>query len=313
MRQVILKGLLQAAAVITVVCSFVPAIGIAHHAVDLFSHFRQQYLVICVLLLVVFLFMRSYRYALALLCSAIYSLWLVVPWYLSDPDDQPLPDNAQTLTLLLANVHSSNTHYDRLHAFIDSEKPDIIFLQEFNPDWLKGSSYLLQDYPYSYSEPRSGNFGIAAFSKIPFDSISHIDSPPLGYPTIIASITIAGHPLELFSSHPTIPLGAYLYSSRNAQLESLTELLKMAGDHVVLIGDFNASLWDRQLLQLEGETGLRNVRRGFGVLPTWPTFFPFAMIPIDHAMVSPTIGVLDVRKGENIGSDHLPLIVTLSL
>lgn len=313
MRPVSLKGLLQAAAVVTVAFSFVTSIGIPHHAIDLFSHFRLQYLIVSILLLVVFLFMRSYRYSLALFCSAIFSLWLVAPWYLQGYDDQPVPADRQTLTLVHANIRSSNKQYDRLHDFIDSEKPDIIFLQEFNTAWLKGSSYLLQDYPYSYSEPRSGNFGIAAFSKIPFDSISHVDSPPLGYPTIVASITIRGHAIELFSSHPTIPLGADHYAARNAQLESLTDLLKGAGDRVVLMGDFNASVWDRQLLQLERETGLRNVRRGFGVLPTWPTFFPIAMIPIDHAFASPNIGVTNVRKGENIGSDHLPLIVTLSL
>ncbi len=313
MRQVSLKGLLQAAAVVTVAFSFVTGVGIPHHAIDLFSHFRLQYLIVSILLLVVFLFMRSYRYSIALFASAIFSLWLVAPWYLSDHDHQPLPDNAQTLTLLHANVHSSNKQYDRLRDFIDAEKPDIIFLQEFNTDWLKGSSYLLHAYPYAYSEPRSGNFGIAAFSKIPFDAISHVDSPPLGYPTIVASLTVGDETLTVISSHPTIPLGASFYDARNAQYESLIELVKAEPGSVLLLGDFNASVWDRQLLQLERETGLRNVRRGFGILPTWPTFFPVAMIPIDHAMVSPNIRVTNVRKGENIGSDHLPLIVTLSL
>ena len=42
-----------------------------------------------------------------------------------------------------------------------------------------------------------------------------------------------------------------------------------------------------------------------------PTFFPLAYIPLDHFLVSKEIGVLKIRTGRNVGSEHLPLITDL--
>ncbi len=308
-RKVSLFGLLKAAAALTVLFSVLTGFDIPHHSVQLFSHFRLQYLVASILLIVVFIFLRNYVFVGALTIVAAFNTSLVLPWYIADVDDV----SGAPIKIIHANVHSSNTEYDRLINFVRTENPDIFFLQEVSAAWVTGTSVLQSEYPYSYTEPRSGNFGIAVFSKIPFDSIAHVDSPPFDYPTIVATATFNTERITLISSHPTIPLGRVLFAARNEQLISITELVEQASGEVVLIGDFNASIWDAHLRQLEQQTGLNNVRRGFGVVATWPTFFPIAMIPIDHALVSAGISVLDVRAGEGIGSDHLPLIVTISL
>ncbi|MGI9248856.1 MAG: endonuclease/exonuclease/phosphatase family protein, partial [Woeseiaceae bacterium] len=156
-------------------------------------------------------------------------------------------------------------------------------------------------------------FGIAMFSRIPLDSATHVDSPPLSFPTIIATVTVNDQPLTLIDTHPMIPITRSQYDARNEQLESLVELTGRATGAVVLIGDLNISLWCHRYRRLEERSGLRNSRRGFGVVPTWPTFMPFAMIPIDHALVSDDIGVIETRTGRRIGSDHLPLVITITI
>jgi len=302
-------GLLQAAAALTVVFSLLTGLAIQHPGIELFVHFRLQYFVVSVLLLAVFTFLRHYIYMGALAIAAIFNAVFVLPWYFTDPATVA----GEPLKLIHANVHSINTDYERLVDLVAAENPDMIFLQEITPEWIAGTAILLQDYPYSYAEPRHGSFGIAAYSRIPFDSVRHIDSPPLGYPTILATITIDNKQLTIISSHPTIPLGQELHDARNEHLESIADIVRQVSGETVLLGDFNSSIWGTHLLQLEESTGLRNAREGFGILPSWPTFMPFAMIPIDHVLVSENIGVEDAKTGRGIGSDHLPLIVTLAL
>lgn len=308
-RKVTIVGLLQAAAVVTILFSLLTGFDISNYAIELFSHFRLQYFGASVLLALIFLVLRRFRYASALVLVAIFNASFVLPFYFDDVQE---PGDT-SLKLIHANVHSSNVDYQRLVHFIDDEQPDIFILQEINPEWVLGTDGLLTAYPYVHIVPRRGNFGIAAFSKIPFDAVSHIDSPPLAHPTIVATITVNEKPITLISSHPTIPISGQLYQARNEQLVSIAGLVNQASSSVVLMGDFNTSIWDTHFRELENATGLINARRGFGILPSWPTFLPFAMIPIDHALVSGDITVTDLRTGRDIGSDHLPLIITLAL
>ena len=102
-------------------------------------------------------------------------------------------------------------------------------------------------------------------------------------------------------------------SARSQQLENVRERIQGADRPLVLLEEFNATVWEPQFKKLAHSAGLANSRRGFGILPTWPTYMPFAMIPIDHILVSENIAVTGMKTTKSIGSDHLPLIVTLSL
>jgi endonuclease/exonuclease/phosphatase (EEP) superfamily protein YafD len=64
---------------------------------------------------------------------------------------------------------------------------------------------------------------------------------------------------------------------------------------------------------LEAEAGLKNAARARGYWPTWPTGFNVVKIPIDHCLVSDGLRVQLFRTGSDIGSDHLPIIVDVSI
>ena len=304
-----LDGLLQVAAALTVLFSVLTALDTRQHYIELFSHFRLQYLVGSLLLLIVFALRRRAIYSLLLVVALAINASYVLPWYAKGET----PTGEARLTLLYANVLSTNGDHERLLDLISSEQPDVIFLQEMSTHWLEALQTLESDYPFSYSAAREDNFGIAMWSRLPLASATHVDSPPLGYPTIIATTRMGGTDLTLISTHPMNPLGRDNFAARNAQLQSVAEIVAQASGEVLLLGDLNASVWDRHYRHFEESTGLRNARRGNGILPTWPTFMPLAMIPIDHVLVSSGIGAADINTGPRIGSDHLPLIVTVVL
>lgn len=304
-----LTGLLQASAVLTIVFSVVTAIPIDFFAVQLFAHFKPQYFVVSLLLCAALVVKRQLLYVGGLLLAAAINTAFVVPWYLPDS----APDGRSELKILNANVLSTNTEHERLFELLDAEAPDIVLLQEVSAQWLVALDRLRQTYPYSYAEAREGNFGIALFSRVPLASASHIDSPPLGFPTILATLDVDGTTLHFVGTHPMIPTGRSYYEARNEQLEDLARLVTERGEPLVLVGDLNASMWDMHYRRLEERTRLRNARGGFGIVPTWPTFMPIAMIPIDHVLVSDDVSVVEMRSGPRIGSDHLPLIVTVAL
>ncbi len=303
---------MQAAAALTVAFSLVTLLPFDHHAHQLFTHFRLQYLAVSVLLLTVFAFLRSPAYAAGLVISVLANAFVVTPWYLDDATGA----GEWELKLLSANVLATNVEHDRLLALIGEEQPDLVFLQEVSPQWEVAISALHADYPHRYVEAREGKFGIALLSRLPLAKVGHVDSAPLGFPTLHGEIVAGDRGIRFVSAHPMIPLGADNYAARNEQLREIAKLLGSAASEngpTILVGDLNATMWEKNYRELEAATGLRNARQGRGVLPTWPTFMPFAMIPIDHVLVSNDIGVKEIMTGPRIGSDHLPLVVTLGL
>ena len=229
--------------------SVLTAIDTRQHYIELFSHFRLQYLVASLLLLIVFAVRRRAIVSLLLVVALAVNASYVLPWYAQGET----PTGEARLTVLYANVQSKNRDYERLLDLINSERPDIIFLQEISAHWLAALQPLRADYPFSYSAAREDNFGIAMWSRLPLASATHVDSPPLGYPTIIATTSMDGTDLTLLSTHPMIPLGRDNFAARNAQLQSVTEIVAQASGEVLLLGDLNASVWDRHYRRFEGK------------------------------------------------------------
>jgi endonuclease/exonuclease/phosphatase (EEP) superfamily protein YafD len=57
---------------------------------------------------------------------------------------------------------------------------------------------------------------------------------------------------------------------------------------------------------------LVNSQRGYGLAATWPTR-PLTLVPLDHMLHSDSLTTVARDIGPDLGSDHLPLTVEVSV
>ena len=277
----------------------------------LMVHFKVQYLAVLCLCAIATAITRQWPWLLLALIGIYINGIAVYPWYTSDQSHlSASPDPG--LRLLFSNVHVLNNQHERLIKLVETEQPDILILQEISSRWVRSLETVGLSYSNKRLVPRNDSFGVGIFSRIPIHVSEEIHFGKL-YPSILAVVEIGGERVTILALHPPPPVSEQAAASRNKQLQAAASYIREIQTPKLIIGDLNTTMWSRNYTRFVRESGLKNARRGFGILPSWPTYFPPMYIPIDHCLVSPDITVVDMRTGNDVGSDHLPLIVDLSL
>lgn len=287
--------------------SILGLLGKVHRFGELASHFRVQYFVIAAFCLLVVGYLRLWRWAiLAALCLTLNGF--IISPYLSFTAQAQNKDAG--IRLLLANVYHGNQNYDAFFQLVRDESPNVIVTQETSAGWRNALQALNSEYPFRCYGVQTDRDWILLFSKLPLQSEACNNG---GFPPLLVTIEYQSRQISLLSLHPSTPKSGKGLRGRNQQFNAVTATLQTRNTPKIVIGDLNSSMWSPYFSDLERLSKLSSVRKGFGVLPTWPTYFPLLMIPIDHCLVSSDFQVLNCRTGPNIGSDHLPLIVDLAL
>ncbi len=306
-REVVFTWLMLALVltVIATLCTFAAAL---HPTLELSVHFKVAYWWAGLLCTVGFCVLKRWVWAgLALVLLTIHSVG-ILPWYI--PRDVEVPANlSPNLTILCANVLSTNKSPEKVISYIRDIQPDLVLLQEVSPEWVTLLQPLIDsDYPYSKLEPQSDNFGMATLSRVPVSSMHILAPVSSAIPVIETKLEINGRALSVLNFHPLPPGRPAMADLRNEQLDYLGPYITEQSDLSIVAGDFNVTPWSPNYDSMLEETGLYNTRKGFGMLLTWPK--P-PIIPIDHILASPAIITLDMQAGPNVGSDHRPLVVEL--
>lgn len=309
LKHVILKWFMLAA-IVNALLSITGYLGEFNLVFELTSHFKLQYLLGGISILLFFALVRSKK--IWLLVSAfciIINLAEIVPWYFPAPAFAGA-NPGQNLRILHSNVLTNNRRYSDVISLVKAEQPDIAVFVEVSRVWAKELAVLSEMFPYSSKLQESERFGSAIYSKLPLENAS-IKAFSKQRKSLFANVKFQGKIISLILVHPTVPVKQQSFIDRNQQLAGIGEYAAQVKNPLIVLGDFNTTMWSPFYKNMVKAGNLRNARSGFGILPTWPTFMPLAYIPIDHFLVSKEIGVLKIRTGRNVGSDHLPLITDL--
>jgi endonuclease/exonuclease/phosphatase (EEP) superfamily protein YafD len=271
-----------------------------------------QYVVLFFILIVITAVKKQWLLlGIASLCMAVH-LFYILPVYLS-PRESIAGPKSETVKVLTANVHSHNTHYQKVLDLISKETPDVVTLQELNAAWLEALKPLDETYPYRRVIKTFYRERLALYSKLPIIASREKYYGSFRVPVLTTTLNIKGHHLVVYTSHLTSPTTPSDAQARNQALLQLAQEISLAKEPVVLVGDLNISPWSPYFYDLLRTSGLKDSRDGFGIQASWPTFVPFFLIPLDHCLVHPSIQVLDRRIEPSIGSDHYPVLIKLAV
>ena len=275
---------------------------------DIFSHFRLHFIGVAVVSL---LAMRLKRAWLAVLVVGVCATPFVITATASFMQEQASLDEAAKgdirLKVLTYNTWFRNDDWPALETYLRKEDADIVVMMEYGPSKRPMLDKLKDLYPYQRDCISVTHCFLVLLSKTPFEKAGH-KTGWKGPPIIWAKFGDEFSGLTVIGAHLSRPPFAK-FQLRQMQMLS-GEVLKRGGP-VIVAGDFNATRWSHMLDAFEAGSGLQRLTGA----PTWPTFFfGFPQLGIDHIFVSRGIRLLSSpHRGEDVGSDHLPISATLAV
>ena len=280
---------------------------------ELLSNFRFQFLILFVIALVLAKPLKaSWLLFTCMFFASAWSGWEMGQLYL--PATQPKAGKT-VLRVMSFNVLTINNDFDTSIREIRKHDPDIIAVLEYAGMWHVALDLLNETYPHQHRDPRWHGYGIAIFSKLPFEDCGAIPltEKEIDNPSAFAKVKVDDQVLRLMAVHVMSPINRNRLELRNQQFEEIASNINAESIPTILVGDMNCSPSSRYMSELIDSSNLRDSRKGFGIHGSWPGLpAPFS-IPIDHVLVSDSIHVHDRFLGDRGGSDHRPVIVDVSL
>ena len=298
---------------------FLGFISFLHPLFDSFSHFRIQLLFLILPLLFILIFLHQahkyrYLYTVFLVLISFYLYQILLPFSPKAIDK----NKTDTLKHLQFNLRFSNPYVKEFKTFLENSDIDVVTLQEVTTkhketlEELKNGEYTLsKDYPFivknkgAYPYQKYCEFqgvgDVAILSKHPINEEKSVCIPYQGL--LWSQIIINNKAITVASIHLHWP---YPYQ-QNKQVQFLKLVLEKIPKPTLIAGDFNAVSWSNTL-SIISKASKTKVVNGLRWSINLNEKIPLLKLPIDHLLLSKELEVKSIKVGEDLGSDHLPIV-----
>lgn len=218
------------------------------------------------------------------------------------------------ISILVSNVLTSNTNYDKLLKLVDSMDPDILLTLESDKKWEKELSVIENDYPYTVKIPQDNLYGMHLYSKLELRDIDIKFLISDEIPSIHGIVLLRnGEKIHIHCLHPKPPSPSEDSTSTNRDAELLLVGKEVKPQNSTLVfGDLNDVAWSRTTRLFQQISGLVDPRIGRGFFNTYHAEIPVFRWPLDHVFHSRDFSLIKLKRLPNIGSDHFPIYIELN-
>lgn len=262
----------------------------------------------------------KWKYKLPLLLilavSLMYQVQFVVvytPLYETQAKDSDMPAKETSFTLLVSNVRMDNTDKESFHTLVKKHNPDVLLITEPDKVWAASVSKLDGDFPYSIKYPLDNTYGMMLLSKLPLTESAVNFLVKEDIPSIFTKIILpSGAVIDFYGVHPEPPKPGTDTYERDTELLIIGKKIKKTKHPTIVAGDLNDVGWSVTSKLFRKYSELVDPREGRGLYNTYKVYTPLFRYPLDHIFYSREFGLLTLKKLEDIGSDHFPLLVGLN-
>jgi endonuclease/exonuclease/phosphatase (EEP) superfamily protein YafD len=245
------------------------------------------------------------------LAGVIASSALIIPEFTRTIRPSVSGIGSHQIKLIQFNAWDLNREANTTADWLAAQMPDIIVVEEVQPPIrqaiIKRGYHYTPGFvdtaifsrsmrePFQVQVPASDWFRLPGFARASF-------SAPSG------SFGVIGVHL----TWPTRP-------DQWSQVLAIEDLInRFDRRRLIVVGDFNLTPWSFRLREIDRQFSLERRDRA---IPSWPARLDIAgrawrspaVLPIDHVYAGSDWRTVNIERGPRLGSDHYPLVVTLSL
>ncbi|MDF3352088.1 hypothetical protein HKX17_18170 [Sulfitobacter sp. KE34] len=244
--------------------------------------------------------------------AVVYNETKLAPYFWLGDAAEMTCEEADTFSLMVANVRMGNRSADELLQLVDQHTPDLFLAMETNEWWDTELAPLSSTMPHTAQRITGGYFGLHFFSRLPLSETEVIFPVEQDAPSLSTNIKLpSGEHIRFIGLHPRPPHPGEASTGRDAQLMWAALQARDNKFPTVIGGDLNAVPWEASVERLQRVGGFIDPRERYGYNATYDVKSWFMHWPLDQILHQADLSVGSFKVLPSFGSDHYPVLATL--